>query len=176
MSYLDPPLSRRASYTEFAVREDRLTRSTPSYSGLRPASTRSSYAKKRNRGTDTVPEMLLRRHVWQLGLRYRKNFRSLPGRPDIAFTRERVAVFCHGDFWHGHDWPNLRRKLAAGSNADYWVSKIRTNMVRDRRNRRTLEQEGWAVVELWEGDIRADPASAARKVAKAVRERRRKPG
>ncbi len=65
---------------------------------------------------DTRPELLLRRALWQKNLRYRVNYKKLPGKPDIVFTQYKLAIFCDGDFWHGHNWalrgiPSLEEEL-----------------------------------------------------------------
>jgi DNA mismatch endonuclease, patch repair protein len=154
------------------VKETRMnarSRKTPSFSGLSPASHASSHAKKMNRGSDTVHERMLRTLLWKLGLRYRKNVRKLPGKPDIVFPGARVVVFCDGDFWHGRDWQRLSRKLGAGANASYWIPKIRANRIRDRQNDRLLKRERWIVIRIWETDIHRDPHQAARMVADLVR-------
>jgi DNA mismatch endonuclease, patch repair protein len=146
--------------------------STPSFRGLRPSSAASSYAKQRNRSIDTAHEWLVRRLLWKRGLRYRKHLKILPGRPDIAFTREQVAVFCDGDFWHGRDWRRLSSKLRDGANASYWLQKIKTNRDRDRRNACLLKRAGWMVVRIWETDVHKDPEQAARMIEEIVRSRR----
>src|SRR5712692_8789768 len=94
-------------------------RAVPSYAGLRPASEAASRAKQANKGQDTAHELLLRREVWRLGLRYRKNMSGLPGKPDMVFGPARVVVFCDGDFWHGRDWERLRKELRRRHNATY---------------------------------------------------------
>jgi DNA mismatch endonuclease (patch repair protein) len=114
---------------------------------------------------------LLRRLLWSLGLRYRKNVARLPGRPDLVFVSARVVVFCDGDFWHGRHWPRLKKKLERGSNAAYWSAKIARNVQRDRANTRVLEQQGWRVLRLWETDIKRDPQGAARQIQRAVSRR-----
>jgi DNA mismatch endonuclease (patch repair protein) len=144
----------------------------PSFKGYIPASAASSFAKMMNRSSGTKHECLLRSLLWNRGLRYRKNVRTLPGKPDIVFASARVAVFCDGDFWHGRDWRRLSRKLRSGANASYWIPKIRANRNRDRRNTRLLEREGWTVLRLWETDIRRSTEDAARAVEQAVRRRR----
>jgi DNA mismatch endonuclease, patch repair protein len=141
---------------------------SPSFAGLKPASAAASSAKRANRASDTAHEILLRQALWRRGLRYQKNVSHLPGKPDIVFTRARVAVFCDGDFWHGRDWRDLVRQLRRGANAAYWHQKIRTNMLRDRRTTRLLEAQGWSVIRLWEGDIKTDPERAAHHVGKIV--------
>ncbi len=145
----------------------------PSYQGLQPASTSASRAKQVNKRRDTGPELLLRRAVWHMGLRFRKNVESLPGKPDLVFPGTKVAVFCDGDFWHGRNWLSLESKLEQGTNPTYWVAKIKSNMDRDARNTALLEECGWLVMRLWEGDIKKDPISAA-SLVKGVVEARRK--
>jgi DNA mismatch endonuclease (patch repair protein) len=134
---------------------------SPSFVGLTPASEAASASKRLNRSTDTKQEVLLRRALWQRGLRFRKNVTTLPGKPDIVFSRSRVAVFCDGDFWHGRNWRRLSSALQKRANASYWCEKIRSNMVRDRRTTRLLEEQHWQVIRLWEGDITKDPEKAA---------------
>jgi DNA mismatch endonuclease (patch repair protein) len=145
------------------------SRPTPSFKGLSAASPASSRSKKMNRSADTEHECLLRSALWRQGLRYRKNVRALPGKPDIVFSAARVAVFCDGDFWHGRDWQRLSRKLRTGANASYWIPKIKTNRNRDRRNDRLLKREGWTVIRVWETDIHCNPQRAAQTIAECVR-------
>jgi DNA mismatch endonuclease (patch repair protein) len=117
---------------------------------------------------DTKAELELRRALWALGLRYRKNVAALPGCPDIVFAHARVAVFVDGDFWHGRDWAARARKLERGANATYWQAKIAANRARDRRKCRELQADGWTVVRAWETDVLDDPASVAQEVAAIV--------
>ncbi|MGH2601465.1 MAG: very short patch repair endonuclease [Dehalococcoidia bacterium] len=132
----------------------------PSFRGLTPASEQISRVKRANRKRDTTAELLLRRELWRRGLRYRTHVSSLPGNPDVVFTRVRVAVFCDGDFWHGRNWETLKPKLERGTNPRYWPAKIARNMERDRANDVRLQELGWCVVRLWETDIIRDPAAA----------------
>jgi len=125
------------------------------------------------KGTDTLGEKLLRSVLWKLGFRFRKNVRSLPGKPDVVFQRERVAVFCDGDFWHGRNWQKDRRRLAAGPNAPYWVAKIKANRERDKRYNKELKKDGWSILRFWESDVRADPIRVAQEIAEAVISKRR---
>lgn len=148
------------------------SRRKPSFRGLAPASFYASKSKRANRAKNTLPELRFRSSLWQLGYRFRANVDDLPGKPDVVFATERVAVFCDGDFWHGRDWNSRRRKLAKGHNADYWLAKIKANMQRDRRNTRVLERGGWRVVRIWEGTIRVNPMGAALRTAMIVEKRR----
>ena len=145
----------------------------PSFSGFKPASQAASLAKRMNRSADTAHEKLLRRTLWRRGLRFRKNLADLPGKPDIVFVGERVAVFCDGDFWHGRNWQRLSAQLQQRANAAYWCQKIRANMLRDRRTTRLLKEQDWCVIRLWEGDIKSDPERAALQVERVVLDRRR---
>lgn len=138
----------------------------PIFTGLHPSSALASKVKKRNRSRDTTHELALRRELWRLGLRYRKNVKSLAGKPDIVFPRARVAVFCDGDFWHGRQWQILRKKLRKGTNADYWTAKIASNIQRDRRNTALLEKSGWHVIRLWETEIKKKPKQWALHIKK----------
>jgi DNA mismatch endonuclease (patch repair protein) len=140
----------------------------PSYAGFQPASEAASKAKRANRREDTADELLLRRAIWRLGLRYRKHVPELPGKPDFVFRQARVVVFCDGDSWHGRDWARLRRQLARRHNADYWIAKIARNRKRDAEHTRTLARAGWLVVRLWETDIKQDPGSAALTIQRIV--------
>src|SRR5262245_13512255 len=98
--------------------------SVPRYENFRPRSSEASRVGTGNRRQDTTPEILLRAALRASGVRFRANVKTLPGCPDLILARDRVAVFCDGDFWHGRQWSQRKRKLLAGWNADYWVAKI----------------------------------------------------
>jgi DNA mismatch endonuclease (patch repair protein) len=140
----------------------------PRYANFKPASASASRIKKKNRSRNTKAELLLRKKLWALGLRYRLCVPSLPGKPDIVFRAARVAVFCDGDFWHGREWRTRRKKLALGANAAYWTAKIASNIRRDLERTRELQRLGWKVVRLWETDILSDVRTAAETVQTAV--------
>lgn len=141
---------------------------TPQFGNREPSSEAASRAMRGNRASDTKPEMLLRRELWRRGHRYRLHRSDLPGRPDLAFVGQRVAVFCDGDFWHGRDWEERKAKLRNGANSDYWIPKIRANRERDRTQTQELEEMGWAVIRMWESDITGDPEGAADVVAEVL--------
>lgn len=108
---------------------------------------------------DTRPELKLRKALWKEGLRYRVNYKRLPGKPDIVFTKWKVAVFCDGDFWHGHNWAirglsSLQEELAGYS--QYWRDKIIRNIERDEENNKALKALGWTVIRIWESEIKND--------------------
>jgi DNA mismatch endonuclease (patch repair protein) len=104
------------------------------------------------------------------------NVGLLPGRPDVVISSAWLAIFCDGDFWHGRNLKRRLAKLANGHNATYWLSKIKTNVLRDRRVDRLLKKDGWTSLRFWESDLRANPDLAARVVSKAVQISRKAKG
>ena len=100
----------------------------------------------------TKPELKLRRALWRQGFRYRKNDRSLPGRPDIVLPKYRTVVFMHGCFWHGHK--GCPTSHIPETNKDFWKSKIARNQERDQEVWRKLEAKGWSVIIVWECQLK----------------------
>jgi DNA mismatch endonuclease (patch repair protein) len=150
----------------------RIRARAPSFRGLRAASDATARAKRASVPRDTKPELLLRRSLWKLGLRYRLHVKGLPGRPDLVFPRDHVAVFVDGDFWHGRDWAVREGRLSEGSNAGYWTAKIAYNIERDARNSALLQEMGWTVVRVWEGDVSRSPDSVAQTLLDTLTQRR----
>ena len=103
------------------------------------------------RSSNTSIELALRKALWHEGIRYRKNLASLPGRPDIAITKYRIAIFCDGEFWHGKNWDS--KKDSIKTNRAYWLSKIERNIARDNKNEKKLFSMGWVVFRFWGEDI-----------------------
>ena len=83
------------------------------------------------RSKDTKIEILLRKALWEKGIRYRKNYSKVPGNPDIAITKYKIAIFCDSEFFHGKDWEELKPRLLKGDNGEFWVNKIGKNRERD---------------------------------------------
>ena len=105
------------------------------------------------RGTNTQPELRVRRFLHSHGFRYRLHDRTLPGQPDIVLPRYRTVVFVHGCFWHQH--PGCRFATRPDTNADFWRAKLAGNVARDRRQGEVLMRRGWRVEVVWEcEDIR----------------------
>jgi DNA mismatch endonuclease (patch repair protein) len=141
----------------------------PSFAGLHSASESSSRAKRASSAhSGTKPEILLQKALSERKLRFRTNAKNLPGKPDIVFIQARVAIFCDGDFWHGRNWRSLRKKLLLGTNSDYWIAKIASNMRRDKTNSASLVKLNWIVIRFWEGDIRKDASRIAQEVERQV--------
>jgi len=119
-----------------------------------------SAVMRRVKGRDTGPERQVRRLIWGLGARYRLHRPDLPGKPDIVLAGRRLAIFVHGCFWHGHDCARGARVPKA--NRDYWSAKVGRNRARDITARKALEAAGWRVETIWECELRARDALAAR--------------
>ena len=96
-------------------------------------------------------EVRLAKELWKEGLRYRKNYKKLPGSPDIAILKYHIAVFVDGEFWHGKDWD--QKKIRLKSNKEYWKEKIEENIARDKRNDLLLSEIGWKPIHFWEKDV-----------------------
>ena len=118
---------------------------------------------------DSEIELLLRRCLWEKGLRYRKNVKSVYGHPDIAFIGKKVAVFCDSEFWHGFDWENKQNEIK--SRRDFWIPKIERNIQRDAEVNRKLKAEGWLVLRFCGKEIKTDVVSCADLVVKCLEER-----
>ena len=102
------------------------------------------------RSKDTSIEIKLRNALWHEGIRYRKNYKKIPGKPDIAITKHRIAVFCDSSFWHGRDFDT---KKPVDTNHEYWDKKIRRNMERDQEVNQQLKAMGWTVLRFWDVEI-----------------------
>jgi DNA mismatch endonuclease (patch repair protein) len=106
------------------------------------------------RGSNTRPELAVRRAMHKAGLRFRLHRRDLPGTPDLVFPRYRTAVFVHGCFWHRH--PRCKNARLPATNAEWWRTKLRANQGRDRRQQRELTAAGWRVLVVWECQLGDD--------------------
>ena len=124
-----------------------------------------SEGRRRNmaaiRSKDTKPEMYVRRRVHAAQFRYRLQRRDLPGRPDLAFPRYRLAVFVNGCFWHGHDCDRARKPR---TNIGYWEPKIESNVIRDQRSTSSLKEEKWDVFTIWECTLEEDTTRLVRQL------------
>lgn len=104
------------------------------------------------RSRDTKPEMQLRRWLHSQGFRYRLHLRTLPGSPDLVLPKFRVAIFVHGCFWHRHQ--GCRFATMPATRTDVWQAKFAGNQARDARDQRSLLEEGWRVLVVWECGLR----------------------
>ena len=108
---------------------------------------------KKIRSKDTSIELRLRKALWHKGYRYRKNYKALPGSPDIVLTKYKIAVFCDSEFFHGKDWEVLKVRLEMGHNPEYWIKKIERTRSRDWENDKKLLCLGYTVIHFWGRDI-----------------------
>ena len=113
--------------------------------------TSRSFNMKQIKGKNTSIERKLRNALWQAGIRYRKNYIKLPGKPDIVIAKYRIAIFCDGEFWHGKDWDRKRDKIR--NNRDYWINKIERNIIRDNEINQKLCALGWTVIRFWGSEV-----------------------
>ena len=118
---------------------------------------------KRVKLKDGSLEKLVQCELRARGLRFQRHIRALPGRPDIVFRKEKVAVFVDGDFWHGWRLPAWEHKLSP-----FWRAKLYANRARDQRNFRRLRALGWRVIRLWQHDVLGDLAECVERVSDAL--------
>lgn len=104
------------------------------------------------KGKDTSPEIMLRKALWAMGLRYRLHNKNLPGNPDIVLKKHMLIIFIDGEFWHGYNWGQKKTKIKV--NRDFWIPKIERNMQRDKENNSKLGEMGYKVLRFWEKTIR----------------------
>ena len=119
------------------------------------SSDRRSKIMSHIKSKDTSIEMMVRRRLFAMGYRYRVNYKALPGKPDIVFTKKKIAIFIHGCYWHGHDCGS-RYAHTSQSNKAYLGPKIERTKQRDQEHIQELKTLGWKVVVLWECEIKQD--------------------
>lgn len=117
---------------------------------------------------NTKIEVILRKALWNAGFRYRKNYDKLPGKPDIALTKYKIAIFCDGEFFHGKDWEVLKPKLEKGNNPDFWIKKITRNQQRDDEVNKQLLFMGWTVIRFWGNEIKKNPEQCVKVVEEII--------
>ena len=106
------------------------------------------------RGKDTKPEVVFRKSLWAKGFRYRKNEKTLPGKPDVVFRKFKLAIFIDGEFWHGYNWEEKKKTIK--SNRAFWIPKIERNMQRDKEVESELKDMGFTVLRFWEQQIKKE--------------------
>ena len=127
-----------------------------------------SKTMKKIRSNDTSIELKLRKALWHKGYRYRKNCKSLPGSPDIALTKYKIAIFCDSEFFHGKDWEALKLRLEKGNNPEYWIKKIERNRNRDWENDKKLLLLGYTVIHFWGKDIKQRTEECLQVIEEAI--------
>ena len=121
------------------------------------------------KSSESKIEVRLRKALWNRGYRYRKNYKKIFGKPDIAFVSLKIAVFCDSEFWHGYDWENAKYEIK--SKRDYWWKKIERNIERDKEVSEALSKEGWTVLRFWGREIKEDLDKCVAIVEREIRNR-----
>jgi DNA mismatch endonuclease (patch repair protein) len=116
---------------------------------------------------DSEIEKMLRLALWSKGYKYRKNVKSVFGKPDIVFKSKHIVVFCDSEFWHGYNWK--QRKKDFKSNQDFWIPKIERNIQRDKEVNEKLIQDGWKVLRFWGYEIKENLEVCVSKIENALR-------
>lgn len=123
---------------------------------------------------DPRDEMYINRYkiveeaLWRSGIRYRKNYKKIPGKPDIAITKYKIAIFCDSEFFHGKDQERLKPRLLKGDNGAFWVNKIGNNIEHDKKVNVELENLGWTVIRFWGNDIKKNTTGCVREVERNI--------
>ncbi len=115
---------------------------------------------------ETKPEILLRKALWNSGIRYRKNYIKVPGCPDIAIVRKKIAIFVDGEFWHGYKWHQKKKKIKA--NRRYWIPKIERTIKRDLANVKLLKKIGWRSIRFWDFQAMRDIEECTKKIISVI--------
>lgn len=123
---------------------------------------------KNIKSSNTKIELLLRKALWNKGIRYRKNVSTLPGKPDIVITKYKIAIFCDGEFFHGKDWEVLRPKLENSNNSEFWIKKISRNIERDDEVNKELLFLGYTVIRFWGNDIKKNTDECIRVIEETI--------
>lgn len=127
-----------------------------------------SWNMSRIKGRNTGPELRLRSLLHRAGFRFRLHVKDLPGKPDIVLPKYRTAIFVHGCFWHRHE--GCRNATTPSTRAEFWQEKFDGNVKRDRRNMAALKTAGWAVITVWECDLKADADRIVQQISTEIRE------
>lgn len=121
-----------------------------------------------NKSTGTKPELLLAKALFERGHRYRKNNKTVFGKPDLTFKKIKLAIFIDGEFWHGKNWEE--RKYDHKSNKEFWINKIERNIERDIEVNHTLESQGWTVLRFWAKEVEQNLVSCVLQIEKVIEE------
>lgn len=122
------------------------------------------------RSSGTKIEVLLGKALWAAGLRYRKNCKTVFGKPDIVFRKYRLVVFCDSEFWHGKNWEREKQKIH--TRREFWIPKIEGNIRRDKQVNKILKKDGWKVLRFWGNDIEKKTDQCVKKVLQIIEKQR----
>jgi DNA mismatch endonuclease, patch repair protein len=122
-----------------------------------------SFNMSRVRAKETNLEIKIQVELHKIGLIFETNVSDLPGKPDIIFRKEQVAIFIDGDFWHGYRFPQWKN-----TQSPFWQKKINDTRKRDQRNFRKLRRMGWKVIRIWQHQIKIDLGYGIKKITSAI--------
>lgn len=115
----------------------------------------------------TKDEVLLAKALWQKGYRYRKNDKTVYGKPDLTFKRHKIAIFVDSEYFHGKDWNTEKYRIK--SNRDFWWTKIEGNIRRDQTVNKMLTRDGWRILRFWSQDVRKNLETCVNKIEQELR-------
>jgi DNA mismatch endonuclease, patch repair protein len=148
-------------YPEYEIKVPRFEEAMGFYTTKQRSQAMSKISSK-----NTKPEIAFRKALWKIGVRFRVNYKGLPGRPDLSNKSKKFVVFIDGEFWHGHDWKNKRSSIK--SNRAFWIPKIERNRQRDRQNNFVLEEMGFTVFRFWQKEVEENLGVCLMKVLRYV--------
>ncbi len=105
------------------------------------------------RSTGGKAEVMLGKSLWHQGIRYYRNYKKLPGKPDLAISKYKTVVFIDGEFWHGKTWDKVKSGQMVHKNREYWLKKISYNMKHDQQVNEELISQGWTVIRFWSREV-----------------------
>ena len=127
---------------------------------------------KSTKSKDTEIERILRKALRDKGYGYRKNYKALPGCPDIVLVKYQIAIFCDSEFFHGKDWEILKPKLENGKNPEFWINKITKNIERDDLVNKELLYLNWTVIRFWGKEIKKHPETCIKVIEEVIFEKK----
>ncbi len=130
-----------------------------------------SKTAKKIKFKDTKIELLLGRALWHNGMRYRKNDKTVFGKPDFAFKGKKIAVFCDSEFWHGYNYFVKGERFK--TNVEFWEKKILRNIERDKEVTEKLKKDGWIVLRFWGKEIQNELDTCVKSVKEAYASRQK---
>ena len=157
-------MPRQASQGTQGARRKAAAVAKPKYA-FHPDKATTKRMKLQSHGKSRVEDELAHA-LWHRGIRYRRDYRKLPGTPDIAITTRKVAVFVDGEFWHGYDWENQKKRIKR--NRDYWIPKIERNMQRDKEKDAALRKLGWIPLHFWGKAVTKDTEGCVSTIERAL--------
>lgn len=115
------------------------------------------------KSTGTKEEVSLAKALWKMGYRYRKNNKTVFGKPDLTFKKQKIAIFVDSEFFHGKDFESRKKPM---TNTEFWETKIKKNISRDKEVNEKLYSDGWIVLRFWSKEIRSNLSGVLKEIQK----------